>query len=97
MKIDGFDWDEGNIDKCEKHGVSIQEIELVFEHDPLIFINKKHPDEEQRYTAVDLENKRSIYIIYTIRIRQLRMVIRPISARYMHEKEKKYYEKQKRT
>jgi hypothetical protein len=28
--IRGFDWDDGNRDKCQKHGMSIGEIEAVF-------------------------------------------------------------------
>ena len=31
MEFDGFDWDDGNRDKCQKHGVSIGEIERLFE------------------------------------------------------------------
>jgi uncharacterized DUF497 family protein len=30
MKFDGFDWDSGNRAKCQKHGVSIAEIESLF-------------------------------------------------------------------
>jgi len=30
--IAGFDWDEGNLPKCLKHGVSQDEIEDVFRH-----------------------------------------------------------------
>lgn len=26
----GFDWDEGNRAKCEKHGVSVAEVESLF-------------------------------------------------------------------
>jgi uncharacterized DUF497 family protein len=28
--IRGFDWDHGNRDKCQKHGMSIGDIEAVF-------------------------------------------------------------------
>ena len=31
MEFDGFDWDDGNRDKCQKHGVSIGEIERLFD------------------------------------------------------------------
>ena len=27
VQFDGFDWDEGNLVKCRKHGVTIAEIE----------------------------------------------------------------------
>lgn len=29
-KIAGFNWDNGNSEKCQKHGVSIEEIEALF-------------------------------------------------------------------
>ncbi|WP_238360546.1 BrnT family toxin [Iningainema tapete] len=29
-EVCGFDWDEGNLKKCQKHGVSIEEIEALF-------------------------------------------------------------------
>jgi uncharacterized DUF497 family protein len=32
----GFDWDAGNLEKCQKHGVSIAEIEAVLRGDPQI-------------------------------------------------------------
>ena len=36
-RVSGFDWDEGNKSKCQKHGVSIAEIEALFhKSDPLI-------------------------------------------------------------
>lgn len=28
--VEGFDWDAGNREKCQKHGVSLQEIENFF-------------------------------------------------------------------
>ncbi len=28
--VSGFDWDDGNIEKCQKHGVSLEEIEALF-------------------------------------------------------------------
>ena len=30
MEFSGFDWDEANRAKCQKHGVSIAEIEDLF-------------------------------------------------------------------
>lgn len=29
--VAGFDWDEGNLPKCQKHGVTISEIEAAFQ------------------------------------------------------------------
>lgn len=36
VAADGFDWDAGNRDKCQKHGVSIAEIEAFLRGDPKV-------------------------------------------------------------
>jgi len=41
MEFKGFDWDSGNRDKCQKHGVSIAEIEGLFAKPVLVL-----PDSE---------------------------------------------------
>ncbi len=90
MKTKGFNWDEGNRNKCQKHGVSIKEIELVFSKSVSVFPDIKHSDNEIRYFAVGKSLKeRYIFIVFTYRDR----LIRPISARYMHEKEIINYKK----
>ena len=38
LVVAGFDWDRGNRDKCRKHGVSLAEIEQIFEGLSLIHI-----------------------------------------------------------
>ena len=35
MKIQGFNWDKGNIEKVQKHGLTIEEIENFLENNPL--------------------------------------------------------------
>lgn len=40
--IAGFDWDDGNLAKCRKHGVSAEEIEFLFEAGPQIAPDIKH-------------------------------------------------------
>jgi predicted DNA binding CopG/RHH family protein len=35
-RISGFDWDQGNRTKCERHGVSIADIEALFERIVLV-------------------------------------------------------------
>ena len=42
MQFDGFDWDEGNYHKCQKHGVSIAEIESAFGGTPLVGPDLRH-------------------------------------------------------
>ena len=36
LTVTGFDWDDGNHAKCQKHGVSIAEIEALFRGGPLV-------------------------------------------------------------
>jgi uncharacterized DUF497 family protein len=36
LQAGGFDWDDGNRSKCEKHGVSIAEIETLFVRGPRV-------------------------------------------------------------
>jgi uncharacterized DUF497 family protein len=89
-RIAGFDWDDGNRAKCEKHGVSIEEIESVFYGWPVIASDMVHSRSEMRVRAVGRTSKgRFIFVVFTIRKDRL---IRPISARYMHRKEIRRYE-----
>ena len=90
----GFDWDSANTKKCEKHGVSIAEIEDLFKNIPLVYPDRKHSsDAEARYSAVGRnEDGRGIFVAYTFRMRGDQRLIRPISARYMHRDEIEYYE-----
>lgn len=95
MHISGFDWDAGNLDKCRKHGVSIEEIESLFTRSPTIMVDTTHSENEERLRAIGkTEAGRYIFLVFTIRDRNARRSIRPISARYMHEKEIAHYEKE---
>lgn len=89
----GFDWDVANIEKCCKHGVSIAQIESVFHHNPLIAPDIKHSKTEKRFIAIGLSQKRPMFVAFTLRNKDNYQIIRPISARFMHEKEVKAYEK----
>ena len=90
----GFDWDDGNSEKCQKHGVSISEIEAVFHGIVNFFPDLTHSKDEPRYIALGKnEEVRSIFIAFTLRHRKDGTYIRPISSRYTHNKEVEYYEK----
>jgi hypothetical protein len=90
---DGFDWDTGNRAKCQKHGVSIPEIEAVFENDPLVAPDLKHSHAEDRLIAVGRTHAgRYVYVAFTLRTRDRQRLIRPVSARYMHAKEIAFHE-----
>jgi len=84
----GFDWDEGNYAKVQKHGLSIDTIESIFQQELLILADKKVLFHEKRYVAVRLVQGRGVFVVFTMRKEQIRV----ISARYMHKAEKEKYD-----
>ena len=91
----GFGWDTGNRTHCQKHGVSIAEIEALFRGTPQVAPDPKHAQREDRLIAVGRTAQgRPLFVAFTIRNRFGQRVIRPVSARYMHEKEIRSYEAQ---
>ena len=95
LRVSGFDWDEGNRRKCQKHGLTIEEIEAFFEDGPRIAPDSKHSEEEDRLIAVGRTKAgRPIFVAFTIRTKDKRSLIRPVTARYMHAKEIEAYEKE---
>lgn len=89
----GFDWDDGNARKNEKHSVTQAEIEQIFFRQPLIISEDvKHSSMEPRYHALGrTDENRWLQVTFTLRERET--LIRPISARTMHRKERPIYEK----
>jgi uncharacterized protein len=95
LRVSGFDWDDGNRAKCQKHGLSITEIEAVFADNPRIAPDPKHSADEDRLIAVGRTSTgRPVFVAFTIRTINRRRLIRPITARYMHGKEIAAYEKE---
>ncbi|MBI5890362.1 MAG: BrnT family toxin [Nitrosomonadales bacterium] len=90
--ISGFDWDDGNVRKNDKHGVSSAEAEQVFFNEPLLWlIDEKHSQDELRFHALGKTDAgRALHITFTLR--QAGKTIRVISARDMHRKERAIYE-----
>ncbi len=91
--ITGFDWDEGNVRKNEKHSVSMAEAEQIFFNAPLLILEDfKHNTQEPRFHALGKsDDKRQLHITFTLR--HAGKNIRVISARDMHKKERAIYEK----
>jgi uncharacterized protein len=86
--ISGFDWDDGNLEKCQKHGVSVAEIEGLFRRPRTVRVDLEHSLGEERLRAIGRSNDgRYVFLVFTIRERNGEGFIRPISARYMHRKE----------
>lgn len=93
-----FDWDAGNLDKCQRHGVTITEIEHVLDNDPFLVPDYAHSGREDRHIAVGLNRSgRPIFIAFTLRMAGEEEMVRPISARFMHRKEIERYEELWRT
>jgi uncharacterized DUF497 family protein len=90
--ITGFDWDDGNSRKNDKHGVGQAEAEQLFFNDPLLVLeDERHSDSETRYHALGKTDMgRLLHITFTLRFDNTG--IRVISARTMHRKERTIYE-----
>ncbi len=90
-KIEGFQWDKGNIDKnLQKHGISNNESEQIFFNEPLIVAGDTihSTSEEIRYFALGkTDSNKLLTVVFTIR----ENLIRIISARLMSKKEKEFY------
>lgn len=91
MKIAGFDWDKGNWPKCGKHGVSRAEIEEVFTGAPAVETDP-FPEEVRMRAIGKSAAGRYVFVVFMLRKIDGQMKLRPISARYMHEKEIAHYE-----
>lgn len=91
-KISGFDWDDGNARKNHKHGVSMAEAEQVFFNAPLLLLaDEKHSGTELRLHALGRTDvERLLHITFTLR--KTGSLIRVISARDMHRKERTIYD-----
>jgi uncharacterized DUF497 family protein len=88
----GFDWDAGNERKsADKHGVSQGEAEQVFFNQPLLLLeDDRHSVMEPRFHALGATNEgRLLHITFTLRRDDT--LIRVISARDMHRKERAVY------
>ena len=91
-KIVGFDWDDGNARKNEKHGVTMAESEQVFFNAPLLLLEDgAHSQKELRIHALGkTDDGRALHIALTLR--DTNRLIRVISARDMHRKERSIYD-----
>jgi len=97
LLVTSFDWDEGNARKsAEKHSVSQGEAEQVFFNEPLLLLpDRKHSDKEQRFHALGkTQDGRLLHVSFTLR--DGGKLIRVISARDMHRKERMFYGKAKK-
>lgn len=91
--VTGFQWDAGNARKSiDKHGVTQSEAEQIFFNRPLLIVqDTAHSQQESRYHALgQTDENRGLHITFTLR--ESDSLIRIISARDMHRKERSRYE-----
>ena len=95
LQANGFDWDKGNRAKCEKHGLSTSVIESLFTLPLAILPDAAHSQRERRFRGIGRTDKGlGVFIVFTLRRKGDQLLIRPISARYLHKKEIDAYEKE---
>jgi hypothetical protein len=90
--IAGFDRDDGNARKNERHGVNQSEAEEVFFNQPLLLLeDSRHGGQESRFHALGKTHEgRTLHITFTLRADAT--LVRVISARDMHRKERAIYD-----
>jgi len=92
-KVNGFQWDDGNARKSvAKHDVTQAEAEQTFFNQPLLVVgDTKHSQLESRFHALGrTDDDRKLHITFTLR--ESGSLVRVISARDMHRKERAIYE-----
>ena len=96
VAFSGFAWNKANHSKCQKHGVSVAEVEHVLAHAATLIVpDLKNSRAEPRFLAIGrTETGRYAFVVFTPRQTRGGIFMRPISARYMHRKEIKKYEQE---
>ncbi|MFQ5673905.1 MAG: BrnT family toxin [Nitrospinales bacterium] len=102
VKALGFDWDAGNRNKCRKHGLTPffmlpARNRRLFQTGQSLYIapDFEHSKKEARYLAAGRSQKgRPIFVVFSLRQNAGGLLIRPISARYIHKKEAKKHEQE---
>jgi len=92
MKISGFNWDDGNWPKCGKLGVSQEEVEQVLMGTPAV-MSDPHSAVPRMRAIGKTTAGRYVFLVFMLRKINAKNTLRPISARYMHQKEIDHYER----
>ena len=89
ITVEGFEWDGANLRKLAKHSVAQEEAEELFYVAPLVDEGAYEKKGETRYRCLGIAVAgRYLAAFFTIR----RGLIRNISVRPMHRKERSLYE-----
>ncbi len=88
-KLEGFEWDEGNLEHIKKHDVNYKECEQIFFNKPfLVSEDKAHSQTEKRFQVLgQTRNKRLLFVVFTYRGN----IVRVVTARDKGRKERKQF------
>ena len=83
----------------ERNAISMgspqRKLRNFFAQDVFVTPDISHSQEEERFLAVGRSRKsKTMMVVFTFRESKGKLLIRPISARYMREKESKRYEQE---
>jgi uncharacterized protein len=83
-----FEWDtKKNQNNYDKHGLSFEDADLVFEGETISFKDDREDYGEERFITLGELKKRVVVVVHT----QREFVTRIISMRKANEREKKIY------
>lgn len=69
LAVAGFDWDDHNSDKCQKHGVMLEEIEALFQNELFVRPDIAHSQAEERFIGIGHSRTgRYIFVVFTLRV-----------------------------
>jgi uncharacterized DUF497 family protein len=86
--VSGFDCGDGNRSKCQRHGLSIDDIESLFVQPVVALPDHGHGKGEAGLRSIaKTAPERHVFAVLTIRSCGGENLIRPIGARCMHRKE----------
>ena len=92
MKVDGS---IGTRAIARSVRLSARDIESIFQGPVSVFPDPEHSGEEERFIGIGkTEKHRNVFVVFKLRRKDDVVLIRPISARFMHKKEIHYYEKE---
>lgn len=91
-RIEGFEWDKGNLNHIKKHHVEFRECEQVFFNLPIIILfDEKHSKIEDRYKVIGVTGRgRKLSLAITIRAEKIRVIM----ARNQSRKERESFAKE---
>ena len=92
-----FEWDNRkNVGNQEKHGISFETAQLVFNDPYQLSIQDRHVDGEERWQTIgEISGITIVIVAHTFRERDGEEVIRLISARQATKQERQRYEQAK--